>query len=99
MIEILRISKSFDSIKAVDSLDLQISDEILGLLGPNGAGKTTTIKIMAGLLRPDEGRIRPAGQDNQKNPPAATRQLGLVLEEPFPKFSASDVQTECIWIF
>lgn len=83
MIEIIHVSKSFDSIKAVDNIDLEINDEIFGLLGPNGAGKTTAIKIMAGLLCPDEGNIRIGGQDIQKKPLAAKKQFGLVLEEPY----------------
>lgn len=83
MIEIIQISKSFDSTKAVDNLKLQISEEIFGLLGPNGAGKTTTIKMVAGLLRPDEGSVRIGGQDIWKNSLAAKKQLGLILEEPF----------------
>jgi len=83
MIEIEHLSKSFDSNKIIDSFDLQISSEIFGLLGPNGAGKTTTIKMITGLLRPDEGKVRLEGQDIQKNPLSAKKQFGLVMEEPF----------------
>lgn len=48
-------------------------------LGPNGAGKTTTIKMIAGLIRPDAGRVRIAGLDPHQNL-QALRLLGAVLE-------------------
>jgi len=59
MIKIENLSKSYvKNKKAVDNLSLKINDgEIFGFLGPNGAGKTTTIKIMTGILNPDEGDI------------------------------------------
>lgn len=83
MIEIKCVTKSFESTKAVDNVDLQISEEIFGLLGPNGAGKTSTIKMITGLMRPDSGYVRLNGYDIQKNHLIAKRQFGLVLEEPF----------------
>ncbi|WFA09937.1 ABC transporter ATP-binding protein [Tissierella sp. Yu-01] len=60
MLKLSNISKSYNKgkIKAVDNLDIEIkSGEIFGFLGPNGAGKTTTIKMIVGLLKPDEGKI------------------------------------------
>lgn len=60
MIEISNVSKHFFSFKALDSVSMQIErGEVVGLLGPNGAGKTTLFKLIAGLLHPDGGRIRP----------------------------------------
>lgn len=66
MLTLKNISKSYNkgSIKAVDNLDLVVnSGEIFGFLGPNGAGKTTTIKMIVGLLKPDEGSIVLDGVD------------------------------------
>jgi len=51
MLQITHLSKSFDSLKAVDDISLDIKvGEIFGLLGPNGAGKTTVISIIASLI-------------------------------------------------
>ncbi|GAG81335.1 unnamed protein product, partial [marine sediment metagenome] len=83
MIEVVELRKSFGSIKAVENLNLKISGEIFGFLGPNGAGKTTAIKMMTGLLKPDEGQIRLMGLDLQREPLRARKVFGLVLEEPF----------------
>ncbi|MFQ6678492.1 MAG: ABC transporter ATP-binding protein [Fidelibacterota bacterium] len=53
-----RISKSFENVKAVDEVSFNIEKgEMYGLLGPNGAGKTTIIRMMMGILEPDEGEI------------------------------------------
>lgn len=58
MIEAKNVSKSFDDIKAVDDISLQIKDnEVFGLIGTNGAGKSTFLRMMAGVLKPDEGVI------------------------------------------
>jgi len=58
-IEIRDLVKSFDGLRAVDYLNLNIDKgQIFGLLGPNGAGKTTTIRMLVGLLKPDNGSIR-----------------------------------------
>jgi len=67
---------------AVDGLDLSVKPgEIFGLLGPNGAGKTTTLKMMLGLLRPDEGQVRLFGLPPQDV--AARRRLGFLPENPY----------------
>ena len=57
-IEINHLSKVFGSLKALDSVELNLEKgQIVGLLGPNGSGKTTLIKLMNGLLTPSEGSI------------------------------------------
>ncbi|MFM9329463.1 lantibiotic protection ABC transporter ATP-binding protein [Paenibacillus mesotrionivorans] len=52
------LCKGFKKQLAVDHVSLSVPrNSIYGLLGPNGAGKSTTLKMMAGMLRPDSGRI------------------------------------------
>jgi len=52
------ISKSYRDLKAVDRLSFSVQKgEFFGFLGPNGAGKTTTIRMLTGVLKPDEGTI------------------------------------------
>ena len=59
VIEITNVTKSYQTLKAVDNISLRISPgEVLGLLGPNGAGKTTLFRLITGSLYPDEGQIR-----------------------------------------
>ncbi len=58
VIAIEGLTKVFGDFKAVNNVSLEVGQgEIFGFLGPNGAGKTTTIKMLAGLLKPDQGRI------------------------------------------
>lgn len=59
------LSKTFaGGVVAVSGLDLQIErGSFYGLMGPNGAGKTTTLRLMMGLLRPDQGSVRLLGSD------------------------------------
>lgn len=60
MVEITNVTKRFYSLTAIDQVSLKVPrGEVVGLLGPNGAGKTTLLKLIAGLLKPDTGRIRP----------------------------------------
>jgi len=63
MIFIENLVKSYDSLKAVDSLSFEIKKgESFGLLGPNGAGKSTTINMIVGILKPDSGIIKLNGE-------------------------------------
>jgi ABC-2 type transport system ATP-binding protein len=53
-----RVGKSFGDRRAVEDLSLTVlRGEVFALLGPNGAGKTTTVRMLVGVIRPDEGRI------------------------------------------
>src|SRR6185503_16906961 len=81
-LEIRALTKRFDR-PAVDSLDLTVrSGEFYCLLGPNGAGKTTTLRMVAGLLAPDEGSISVFGIDALVDPVEAKRIMAWVSDEP-----------------
>ena len=76
-----RKKKSNDIIEAVKGISLKINrGEVVGLLGPNGAGKTTLIKMMCGLLIPNEGSVNINGFDMKSNRSKALRHLSVVLE-------------------
>jgi ABC-2 type transport system ATP-binding protein len=63
-IETSDLTKKYGSLTAVNKLDLKVKRNMIhGFLGPNGAGKTTTIKILVGLLRPNEGTVKVLGQE------------------------------------
>jgi ABC-2 type transport system ATP-binding protein len=58
MIELMDLEKSFDDIKAVNRVSLCVNDgEVFGLVGTNGAGKSTILRIVAGVIKPDEGIV------------------------------------------
>lgn len=84
IIEIEGIGKAYpkgrsDFSWALRDINLKIGEgKILGLLGPNGSGKTTLIKILSGLLRPDEGRGTVLGYDLLKHPAAVRARVSLV---------------------
>jgi len=84
MIRIENVSKSYNgAVKAVDNISLDVADgEIFGFIGPNGAGKTTTIKLITGILSPDEGRILVNGIDIGLEPVAAKKTFGYVPDNP-----------------
>ncbi len=79
---ILRVSdleKHFGGITAVDGASFDIErGSITGLIGPNGAGKSTTFNCIAGVHRPDGGRVRFDGTDITGAPPETVAQTGLV---------------------
>jgi ABC-2 type transport system ATP-binding protein len=66
----------------VDGISFEVKKgELYGLLGPNGAGKTTTMSMLAGLLRPDEGRIFFDGVELSADPIRIKGELGVVPQE------------------
>src|SRR5579859_5987185 len=72
------LGKRFGPVVALDGVDLELpARSVLGLLGPNGAGKTTLVRILATLLKPDQGRARVAGFDVAEHPAAVRRRIGL----------------------
>jgi ABC-2 type transport system ATP-binding protein len=78
-----RLTKTFGKLRALDQISFTVEEgEVFGFLGPNGAGKTTTIRIMLGLLHPDDGSITIAGHDCWTDHARAARQFGATLEQP-----------------
>ena len=81
-LEIRNLTKRFNR-PAVEALDLTVrAGEFYALLGPNGAGKTTTLRMVAGLLRPDNGSISVFGKDALRDPLAAKKIMAWVPDEP-----------------
>ena len=77
-IETIALKKAFGRTTAVDAIDLQVDrGTVYGLLGPNGAGKTTTIKVLATLLRPDDGSARVLGHDVVRESAAVRAKVSL----------------------
>ena len=81
-IQISNVEKRYKSLQALGGVSLTIEEgEFFGLLGPNGAGKTTLISIIAGLIRPDAGKVSIHGHDVTGDFRAARRKLGVVPQE------------------
>ncbi|MEV4554621.1 CocE/NonD family hydrolase [Nonomuraea wenchangensis] len=83
---------------AVDGLSFRVErGQVLGLLGPNGAGKTTTMRMMMGLIRPDDGEVRIFGERVTPGAPVLSR-LGSFVEGPgfLPHLSGRD-NIELYW--
>lgn len=81
-VEATGVSRRFGRRVAVDNLTLQIGPgEIVGFLGRNGAGKTTTLRMLAGLLHPDEGMVRVFGYDTQARGFAAHGFVGVLPDD------------------
>jgi ABC-2 type transport system ATP-binding protein len=84
MIEIKDCTKKYGELVAVNNLSLAVEkSEIFGLLGPNGAGKSTTIKMLVGLIRPDQGFIKIGGYDMSRDPISAKQVLAYVPEKGY----------------
>ncbi|WP_313538491.1 ABC transporter ATP-binding protein [Enterococcus sp.] len=82
MIEINQLVKRYDTLVALNHVDLQVAEgEILGLLGPNGSGKTTAIHCMLSLLRFDKGSIQLFGQQMTADNYAVKARIGIVPQE------------------
>ena len=78
-IEARGLVKRFDGVAAVNGVDISIPEgAIYGILGPNGAGKTTTLRMLLGIIDPDEGTRRMLGHDN---PQDIARLVGYLPEE------------------
>lgn len=101
MIRVQNLNKSFATKEggreriahAVSNVTFEASNgRITGLLGANGAGKTTTLRMIAGLIVPDSGRIDIDGHDMSKEPGAGLRRLGMLSDARglYPRLTAAE---------
>ena len=82
MITVQGLTKRYGAKTVVDDVSFDVAEgETFGLLGPNGAGKTTIVETIAGLRRPDAGRVRVAGLDPVADAEAVKEVLGVQLQE------------------
>lgn len=80
-IDVHGLVKRFGDKTVVDHVSMTVSEgEIVGFLGPNGSGKTTTIRIMCGLLTPDEGGGKVLGYDLRTEPLRIKREVGYMTQ-------------------
>ncbi|MEM2089169.1 MAG: ABC transporter ATP-binding protein [Thermoproteota archaeon] len=88
-LEVKDLRKRFGSFEALKGISFKTpSKKTLALLGPSGCGKTTTLRIIAGLLKPDGGKIFFDGKDVSQLPPRE-RNVGMVFQSPalFPNLT------------
>ncbi len=79
-LEMVGLSKSFGATRALERVDLAVeSGEVRGLVGENGSGKSTLMRILAGVLPPDEGTMRLGGAEYAPRSPADDRRLGVAM--------------------
>lgn len=93
-LEINNVTKSYSNgTKALNGINLKITNGMFGLLGPNGAGKSSLMRTIAGLQLPTTGNIFFNGTDITKSPNSIRQHLGYLPQEfgVYPKMSAIDL--------
>ena len=81
VIEVHGLVKAFSGKTVVDHVSMNVAKgEISGFLGPNGSGKTTTIRVMCGLLTPDEGEGQVLGYNIRTESQAIKREVGYMTQ-------------------
>jgi len=82
--------KSFGGITAVGGVSIQLAaGQIVGVLGPNGSGKTTLMSMLAGLVRPDRGRVEVTGRDVTRSAPFSLKRRPVACTLQNPRIFAS----------
>ena len=83
MIQANHLQKRFDAKVAVDDVSFHAANgRITGLLGPNGAGKTTSLRMLYGLVQPDDGTVTIDGLEAASEPTVALQRLGVLPDAP-----------------
>ena len=83
MLEMINVTKTFGSFKALDSLNLHVpKGAVYGLVGPNGAGKSTAIRCLLGIYRPEQGTVLAEGLPVFENPGVKQR-IGSIPDDVF----------------
>jgi ABC-2 type transport system ATP-binding protein len=82
-LNISNVTKYYGNFKALDSISFSVDKGwVYGYLGPNGAGKTTTIRVMLGLLEPNQGEVQIRGVNPSEDPVHAFQSVGYASELP-----------------
>ncbi len=80
MLVLERVEKRYGPVRALAGLSLEVgTGELLAMLGPSGSGKSTALRVVAGLERPDGGRVLIGGRDVTSTPPAE-RDVAMVFQ-------------------
>lgn len=83
ILEVKNLKKSFNGHAVIKDLSFQVPEHsVFGFLGENGAGKTTTMKMILGLLQPDDGEIRIAGNKVSYGETKTNRMIGYLPDVP-----------------
>ncbi|CDH47404.1 ABC transporter related protein [Candidatus Contendobacter odensis Run_B_J11] len=83
VLRVEELSHRYGENRGVDAVSFTLSrGQVLGFLGPNGAGKSTTLRMLAGVLAPDAGRIIINGADLLDQPQRAKQAIGYLPEQP-----------------
>lgn len=83
ILEVKNLKKSFNGRAVIKDLSFQVPEHsVFGFLGANGAGKTTTMKMILGLLQPDEGEIRVGGSRVSYGETKTNRMIGYLPDVP-----------------
>lgn len=93
MIEVNGLKKCFGTVQALKNVTFQAHDnKITGILGPNGAGKTTTLRIIYGIIDPNQGSARVDGIDVRHKRIDAQKRLGVLPESHglYPRLTARE---------
>jgi ABC-2 type transport system ATP-binding protein len=81
IVSLVAVTRRYGSTTAVNALSLAVGrGELVGLIGPDGAGKTTTIRLIAGLIAPDEGTLCVAGHHPRREHRALARHVGYLSQ-------------------
>ncbi len=100
IVELVDVYKRFGQVVAVDGVNLRIEDgEYVAIVGPSGCGKTTTLRIIAGLVKPDRGKVLIDGEDVSNVPPEE-RSIGFVFQNYalFPHMTVWENVTYGPWV-
>lgn len=91
VIEINNLTKVYKNGRGITDINLEINKgDIFGFLGPNGAGKTTAMKVMTGLIKPDNGDVKIFGYSVSEQFEQAMKKVGCIIEtaESYPYLTA-----------
>src|SRR4030067_782945 len=85
-LESINLTKFFGMVRAVDELNVHITEgELVGIVGPNGSGKTTFLNLITGYLKPERGQVRYKGKDITGLAPRTVVTMGIARSFQIPQ--------------